>query len=44
MHLKKLIKVGEFLYSHFNIEDGRQYTTTPIPEEARPEAERSNQL
>ena len=25
MHLKKYIKIGEFLYSHFNIEDGRKY-------------------
>ena len=23
MHLKKTIKFGEFLYSHFNIEDGK---------------------
>ena len=27
MHLKKLIKIGEFLCSHFNIEDGRKYIT-----------------
>ena len=26
MHLKKLIKTGEFLCSHFNIEDGRKHT------------------
>ena len=25
--LKKLTKIGEFLCSHFNIEDGRKYTT-----------------
>ena len=25
MHLKKPIKIGEFLCSHFNIEDGRRY-------------------
>ena len=24
MHLKKLIKIGKFLCSHFNIEDGRK--------------------
>ena len=24
---KKLIKIGEFLSSHFNIEDGRKYAT-----------------
>ena len=24
MHLKKDIKIGEFLYSHFDIEDGRK--------------------
>ena len=24
MHFKRLIKIGEFLYSHFNIEDGRK--------------------
>ena len=27
MHLKKLIKIGEFLSRHFNIKDGRGYTT-----------------
>ena len=27
MHLKKRIKTGEFLCSHFNIEDGRKYAT-----------------
>ena len=27
MHLKKLIKIVEFLCSHFNIEDGRKYAT-----------------
>ena len=27
VHLEKLIKIGEFLYSHFNIKDGRKYTT-----------------
>ena len=28
MHfLKKLTKIGEFLCSHFNIEDGRKYTS-----------------
>ena len=27
MHLKTLIKIGEFLCSHFNIEDGGKYTT-----------------
>ena len=26
VHLKKLIKVGEFLCSYFNIEDGDKYT------------------
>ena len=26
MHLKKVIKIGEFLCIHFNIEDGRKYT------------------
>ena len=26
-HLKKFIKIGEFLYSHFNTEHGRKYTT-----------------
>ena len=25
--LKKLIKIGEFLCTHLNIEDGRKYTT-----------------
>ena len=25
--LKKLIKIGDFLCSHFNIKDGRKYTT-----------------
>ena len=24
--IKKTITIGEFLYSHFNIEDGRKYT------------------
>ena len=24
---EKVNKIGEFLYSHFNIEDGRKYTT-----------------
>ena len=27
MHLKKFIKIGEFLCSHFNIEDERKSTT-----------------
>ena len=27
MHSKKKIKIGEFLCSHFNIEDGRRYVT-----------------
>ena len=27
MHLKKLIKIGEFLCRHFNIKDGRKYAT-----------------
>ena len=27
MHLKKDIKIGEFLCSHFNIEDGRKKAT-----------------
>ena len=27
MHLKKNIKIGEFLCSHFSIEDGRKYST-----------------
>ena len=27
---KKLIKIGEFLYSHFNIEDGRKYATFSV--------------
>ena len=27
MHLKKVIKIGDFLCSHFNIEDGRKYAT-----------------
>ena len=26
MRLKKFIKIGEFLCTHFNIEDGRRYT------------------
>ena len=27
MHLKNLIKIGDFLCSHFNTEDGRKYAT-----------------
>ena len=27
MHLKNVIKIGEFLYDHFNIEDGRKFAT-----------------
>ena len=27
MHFKNNIKIGEFLCSHFNIEDGRKYAT-----------------
>ena len=27
MHLKRLIKIGAFLCSHFNIEDGIKYAT-----------------
>ena len=27
MHFKKLTKIGEFLCSHFNSEDGRKYAT-----------------
>ena len=27
MHLKKTYQIGEFLFSHFNIEDGRRYAT-----------------
>ena len=27
MHLKAIIKIGEFLCSHFNIEDGRKKST-----------------
>ena len=27
MHLKKNIKIGEFLCRHFNTEDGRKYAT-----------------
>ena len=27
MHLKKLIKIGEYLCRHFNIKDGRKYKT-----------------
>ena len=27
MHLKRRIKIGEFLCSHFNIEDGRKKAT-----------------
>ena len=27
VHLKKRIKIGEFLCSHFNIECGRKYAT-----------------
>ena len=30
MHLKKNIKTGEFLCSHFNIEDGRKHTTFSV--------------
>ena len=28
--LKKLIKIGEFLCSHFNIEDERKYATFSV--------------
>ena len=27
MHFLKIIKIGEFLCSHFDVEDGRKYTT-----------------
>ena len=30
MHSKKLIKIGEFLCSHFDIEDGGKYATFPV--------------
>ena len=30
MHLKKRIKIGEFLCSHFNIEGGRKYVTFSV--------------
>ena len=30
MHLKKNIKIGEFLCSHFSIEDGRKYATFSV--------------